>query len=70
MTDRDCQDGPARHLPASARWNLVASPALAAHGGVGVPAIPPRLEWSTTMVHSAPTQPPWLLAKLLQDNGF
>jgi hypothetical protein len=34
------------------------------------PTIPRRLEWSTAMVHSVPTRPPWLLAKALQANGF
>jgi hypothetical protein len=32
--------------------------------------VPPRLEWSTNVVHSTPTRPPWLLAKLLRANGF
>jgi hypothetical protein len=44
--------------------------ALAAQGCVGVPAILRRLEWSTVMVHSAPTRPPWLDRKALQANGF
>jgi hypothetical protein len=44
--------------------------ALAAQGGVGVPAIPRRLEWSTEMVQCAPTGPPWLYEKALQANGF
>jgi hypothetical protein len=35
-----------------------------------VALFPPQLEWSTTMVHSEPTRPPWLLAKLLQASGF
>jgi hypothetical protein len=39
-------------------------------GRLGVPAIPRRLEWSTGMVHSAPTRPPWLDRKALQANGF
>lgn len=43
--------------------------ALAAQGGVVVPAIL-RLEWSTDMVHSVPTRPPWLDRKALQDKGF
>jgi hypothetical protein len=43
--------------------------ALAAQGDVSVRAIP-LLEWSTVMVRSAQTRPPWLLAKALQANGF
>lgn len=35
---------------------------FAAQGGVVVPLsrIPRRLEWSTEMLHSAPTRPPWM----------
>jgi hypothetical protein len=43
--------------------------ALAAQG-VGVPAIPRRLEWSTAMVHSAPTRPPWLHRKRCRATVF
>jgi hypothetical protein len=43
--------------------------ALAAQG-VGVPAVLRRLEWSTAMVHSTLTRPPWLDRKALQASGF
>jgi hypothetical protein len=44
--------------------------ALAAQGGIGVPTIPRRLEWSTVMVHSVPARPPWLDKKALRGKGF
>jgi hypothetical protein len=69
-TDRGRQD----RLPVihQLRQDGVSWPAqaLAAQGGVGVHAIPRRLEWSTVMVHSASTRPPWLDRKALQANGF
>lgn len=69
-TDRGRQD----RLPViyQLRQDGVSWPAqaLAAEGGVGLPAIPRRLEWSTVMVHSALTRPPWLNRKALQANGF
>jgi hypothetical protein len=58
-------------LPVIYQLRLVAGPqALAPKAAVVCASDPERLEWSSAMVHNAPTRPPWLLAKALQANGF
>jgi hypothetical protein len=70
--DRPGPSGPALPVIYRLRQDRVSWPtqALAAQGGVGVPAIPRRLAWSTVMVHSRTIRPPWLDRKALQANGF